>query len=337
MQTSLQQACDEARQHFEKIDAEVEAKKALLEQEIVKMDAGGKDWRKELYRLQEEWRGARRKAKVRARRQLDGFVEVRGLGEYVRLNEEIDRLQEDWMVAANEVSSHEDYFRRRIAELTAVLREHGFCAAVNVGDEGPPSIKNGTSYEGGTRASATTKGIAASHIQEIECLALADALDTRLFDPLTPIEFSTVLSCFVKLKLPDHQCVHSAGELKGTVSDATLGVIQEMVKLGNKYKDVAASVRLPFEEDYMQYNLCELVGEWCVAKSEAECMEIIKKAGSYDILMGEWVKAMMKICNIVNELDRICVLQGNMKLLKTLKEIPDLLMKFIVINQSLYV
>ena len=55
------------------------------------------------------------------------------------------------------------------------------------------------------------------------------------------------------------------------------------------------------------------------------------------IYLGEFVKAMLKVCNIAAELEKVCELFNDLELLSIIKQIPELVMKFVVTNQSLYV
>ena len=55
------------------------------------------------------------------------------------------------------------------------------------------------------------------------------------------------------------------------------------------------------------------------------------------IFLGEFVKAMLKLCNICMELEKVCELTNDIELLQSLKTVPLLIMKFVVTNQSLYV
>ena len=45
---------------------------------------------------------------------------------------------------------------------------------------------------------------------------------------------------------------------------------------------------------------------------------------------------MLKINNISKELEKVCEITNNMKLLEKIKKIPDVTLKSIVTNQSLY-
>jgi hypothetical protein len=55
------------------------------------------------------------------------------------------------------------------------------------------------------------------------------------------------------------------------------------------------------------------------------------------IFLGEFVKAILKINNIANEMEKIAELISNINLLSKLKEIPMLTLKYVATNQSLYV
>ena len=72
------------------------------------------------------------------------------------------------------------------------------------------------------------------------------------------------------------------------------------------------------------------------AATEGECKQIQQKSKQIGISIGEFTKAILKINNIANEFDKICTIQGNMKLLEAIKQSPQLTLKSIATNQSLY-
>jgi hypothetical protein len=55
------------------------------------------------------------------------------------------------------------------------------------------------------------------------------------------------------------------------------------------------------------------------------------------IFLGEFVKALLKINNISCEMEKIAEMTGNIEFLSKLREVPNLTLKFVVTNQSLYV
>ena len=56
-----------------------------------------------------------------------------------------------------------------------------------------------------------------------------------------------------------------------------------------------------------------------------------------EIFLGEFVKAILKINNVASEMEKVAEIQGNIEFLSKLKEIPNLTLKFVVTNQSLYI
>jgi len=78
--------------------------------------------------------------------------------------------------------------------------------------------------------------------------------------------------------------------------------------------------------------------EWCSCENENECKSIVQKLQEEkDIFLGEFVKAILKINNMVNEIISICEQFGYVELQHKLTEIPKLTLKFVATNQSLYV
>ena len=64
--------------------------------------------------------------------------------------------------------------------------------------------------------------------------------------------------------------------------------------------------------------------------------EVLKEAKMYDISLGDFVKAILKINNIIQELEKAAIIQENLDLLEKLKMIPELTLKSCITNQSLY-
>jgi hypothetical protein len=56
-----------------------------------------------------------------------------------------------------------------------------------------------------------------------------------------------------------------------------------------------------------------------------------------NVFLGEFVKAITKINNISQEMEKIAESMGNISLLSKLRDIPNLTLKFVATNQSLYV
>ena len=82
--------------------------------------------------------------------------------------------------------------------------------------------------------------------------------------------------------------------------------------------------------------MCEFMFNWCMAETEEECIKIYNSAKQFNIYIGEFVKAILKIKNMCKELEQACQIKENTSLLNKLSKIPELILKSIVTNQSLY-
>jgi hypothetical protein len=91
--------------------------------------------------------------------------------------------------------------------------------------------------------------------------------------------------------------------------------------------------------DYtIHYDLLNYVEEWCNASDIESCKFLLHKIGrEKEIFLGEFVKALLKINNISCEMEKIAEMTGNIAFLSKLKEIPNMTLKYVVTNQSLYV
>ena len=180
------------------------------------------------------------------------------------------------------------------------------------------------------------KAVVATQLLEVHPLALADLYDsTRGFKNITAIQLACLFSCFTNISIQDDKrankvyCVDSG--VKKLVESATTYI--------NKYYDLEIKHQLETGTDYtLHYELIDYIWEWCVAEDEVACKTIIAKIKEEkEIFLGEFIKAILKINNIVKEFEKVAETLQNFALLKTIKEIPELTLKYVATNQSLYI
>ena len=104
-------------------------------------------------------------------------------------------------------------------------------------------------------------------------------------------------------------------------------------------KEIEIQQRLDTGVDYsMHFDLIDYVIEWADCSNEAECRVLLDRIGTEkEIFLGEFVKALLKINNISSEMEKIAEMTGDVEFLHKLKQIPELTLKFVATNQSLYV
>jgi len=181
----------------------------------------------------------------------------------------------------------------------------------------------------------TEKGLLAANIQEMHCLALADVLQDKIFNNLEVSELAAVLSIFTSVSVKEENSIIKSDHINAPV--IVKKTIKTIKTAYNKYYDIESYNKTDFVNDYdIHYNMCELIYRWCNAPNEEECFKIFDEALYYNISRGEFVKAILKINNISHELVKLAELQSNIALLEKVKLIPDITLKSIANNQSLY-
>ena len=182
----------------------------------------------------------------------------------------------------------------------------------------------------------TKKGIVAMNIQEVHPLVFAEMYDSYGFT-LSACELVGFLSCFTTISMPD--------DLRFSIPANEL--VNPNVKLMAKYLNASMNKYYEFEEKYelnsgtdfnLHFELIDFMIEWCNATNETACHELITTIKTTkDLFLGEFIKCILKINSIAKELETICTLLENVSLLQKVKQIPELTLKYVVTNQSLYI
>lgn len=182
----------------------------------------------------------------------------------------------------------------------------------------------------------TSKGIIASNIHECHCLILGDFIYSGKLDDLSCKELVSFFSCFTNITIiEDYK--RNYIENKDNIS--------KVRKCINEYEELL-ELYLDFEEsNYLDtgckkeihYDLIFEILEWCDCNDEGECISITNKLEERGIFLGEFVKAILSINNIVNECIFVCEHLKNIPLLEKLNNIPNYILKYVVTNQSLYI
>lgn len=190
-------------------------------------------------------------------------------------------------------------------------------------------LKNEVGYE------LKDRGKYAIGINEMHSLAISDILYNKTFAGLNSCELACVLSVFCDIRLQEENRVFTVD--KATYNKKIVNAVKQIKESYNKYYDIETHYQTEFMFNYeIQYDLIEIVEKWYNAKDETQCIHILNEAKQWGIEIGNFNKAIMKICNMVNELEGVCLIQENIDLKHRLHDIPGNIMKFVINNQSLY-
>jgi superfamily II RNA helicase len=232
----------------------------------------------------------------------------------------ISEKEQEINVLQRQYDSLNSYFKSGVGSVLELLNEEGFVEGDN-SDE--------------TSLKLTLHGKIACQIREIHCLAFATLYNEKKLDSLSAKQLVALFSCFTNIRVAD--------DFKDNVpkSDDIVvnAIVNEVENLYNGYydKEVARNIKTGFDYE-IHYDLLNYVEKWCETENVEDCKYLLQELGSHkEIFLGEFVKALLKINNISAELEKIAEMTSNIAFLSKLKEIPNMTLKYVVTNQSLYV
>jgi len=178
----------------------------------------------------------------------------------------------------------------------------------------------------------TQMGVFAANLREVHCLVFAKLFASGEIYTLTSLQMVSLFSCFTNITVAD--------DFKSYVPKSDDKITQNMiVKIADMYSYYQAKEKFDTGVEYeIHYDLINYVTKWCKCENETECKLLLQQMGDEkEIFLGEFVKALLKITNICYEMEKIAEITGNIAFLAKLKQIPAMILKFVVTNQSLYV
>ena len=214
----------------------------------------------------------------------------------------------------------EKYIDESITVMLTFLEKKGFIDKINVTNE------IGLEYK------LSIKGAIASHLKEVHCLVFAVLLEGNALNNLYSSDLVSLFSCFTNVSVSE--------EFKDLHPKHEISILIKSVKqMYVDYETEEAQYVMNTGMDYnIHFDLLQYVDKWCLCENASECklvLQMLEKEKG--IFLGEFVKALLKINNISNEMEKIAELYGNVALLNKLREIPNMTLKYVATNQSLYV
>ena len=181
----------------------------------------------------------------------------------------------------------------------------------------------------------TTKGHIATHIREIHCLIFANLIESKIFNKFKPKELVGILSCFTNISVQEDKRVIIPTTDYTNVKDTIMNIYDMYQK--QSYLEINNMIETGIDYN-IHFDLIDYAIKWCQCENDIECKLLLNEISiEKDIFLGEFIKAILKINNITSEMEKIAELLGDMELLSILKQVPQLTLKYVATNQSLYV
>ena len=184
----------------------------------------------------------------------------------------------------------------------------------------------------------TEKGKIASNINEINNTVFTNILNkTNKFEGYSDVEIISGLSFMTDLKTNQ--------EIKTSVVKCNNMNIEELVKNIdfelNGYEIMEKNYGINYSGvDYQQknYDIPDMIEGWMNCNDEKECKDYLKEVinENYQVMTGEFVKTLLKLCAINKEITNMCMEMNYVELANKLQNVENKIMKYVVTSQSLY-
>jgi superfamily II RNA helicase len=232
----------------------------------------------------------------------------------------------------DEMSSIETYVDKNVLSVLNMLEDYKYidkCDTFDTFDKCDTFDKKNPIYQ------LTLKGTFAIQIREVHCILFTDLLIENKLNNFTSFDLVSFLSCFTNISVPEDRRTVIPYSQNENVQKLIIEVIDNHKKL----EDKELTQKIELDNNFtIQFDLLQYMYEWCECDDVNKCKTLLQKMSiEKEIFLGEFVKAVLKINNIVNELEKVAENLGNIQLLHTLKEIPQITLKYVATNQSLYI
>ncbi len=226
--------------------------------------------------------------------------------QYISVRKELTKLK-------SQLHTYETHIESNVANVLAILHNDNF---IEPTDDG---------YK------LTPKGLIATNCREMPCLLFADLIETKVFHKFSPVELVGIFSCFTNISVQDDK--RTLFPKSDNYKVETL--ISEMYEKYQQQRDINISIDIDSD---MQFDIIDYTMRWCECTNDVDCKLLLQEiSAEKEIFLGEFIKAIFKINNIVNEMKNIAELTGDIMFLSTLTQIPGLTLKYVATNQSLYI
>jgi len=184
----------------------------------------------------------------------------------------------------------------------------------------------------------TTLGTIAANLAEIHPLIMANCMmKWNYFADFSVQQLIGFFSCFTDIRI-SKEFRRSVPSDKDVLLKERLEEIQGMYTDYDKM-EVAHDLRTGINyENAIVYDISDETMLWCQCENEEQCKLFIQtQLFDKEISVGDFTKSILKISIIAKEMMNVCEMIGHIELLHKLSQIDMMILKYITVNQSLYV
>lgn len=257
----------------------------------------------------------------------------------IHLYKKMRNYKEELESLTQNVKFIETYNAETIHIFMDILYSHGYITITSTSETKSVQFKEDRPWANTNNSvTLTEKGIISIGIQEWNGIVAGEFLcETEYMDEMSVIDIIKLFSCFTNIRVSDDvKTGYKKHRFTGNILEKYLDTLNTIY---NKYNDIEIKYRLNTGLEYeIHYDLFPYIEDWINSSDEQSCAKVLKSLESdKKIFVGEFVKALLKIHTVGLELEKIAEDMNRMDLLVKLREIPTLILKYVVNTQSLYI
>ena len=186
----------------------------------------------------------------------------------------------------------------------------------------------------------TQQGRMAASIADVHPLVFVEWMHKlHHFEEFSVKEIIGLLSCFTDIRVKEDVSVASPAQIKYRKFQAPLTALQAIYRA---YNDLECEHQIYPGKTYQtacHFDVIEEMMQWSDLEDMYACKGLLQGSGLADkgISVGDFSKAVLKICVIAKELIHLCEQEGLVSLHYKLSLVSKRMLKYICTNQSLYV
>ncbi len=235
--------------------------------------------------------------------------EFQRYSDYKQLDQTVDKIVKD-------IDSMKSYVLQETKMIVSLLHDFGYIST----DEVDPNKIGATGV--------SMKGVIAAQINECNPLLLTEMIVRNLFDDLTPCEIVALIGIFIddvksdeRRTFKDIRCSDKVVDRIATVRN----IIDEFLE-----KEDSCGLTTGYDFWNIYYDYVDVGYMWANNSSIHDVFSVI------DTYEGNFIRSVLKMHNIVHDVLCLTKVYGNLKIVPILEKIESMLLRDIVMVNSLY-
>lgn len=248
----------------------------------------------------------------------------------------LNKLENKLQILNQDISSYEMYVNTFCSKIQTLLIKWKYLLPNNSNNN---QTNDSNDDQNLSKLNIDVRGVIAANINECNPIILTEMICDGYFDNLTLEEIISFISIFTEPIKSSNRFDFSkelleVSEFTGTSSlNPKIFRLIDMIKIKQNEEDDEFGVGFGFSDWSISTDYLDISYMWACGLDVKSTLEHLAILEEYE---GNFVKNMLKICNIVHDVYSVCKMIGKVELLPILENVDNLILRDIVTITSLY-